>query len=346
MRQKGKIMRYHRFVISMALAGLGGPLLASGAGAQAPGEKLVPLRVEMLTRAVSKLPFVIALDQGLFEKYGLDVDPWMPPPEFDAEGVEVEGRQPEEPEISIDGLTPMMNRVVTDASYPRRVALATTDCQVRWHIIGRKGITSLDQLKGKRLGISGYGSMSDFMARLFARRMGWDPVQDVSIMTNGFTIEALEEGRVDGLLAHERHYAQALPKGLPVLADTKDWGEFIGGNSVRVEAEWLKVPKNRDTALRFLKATVEAIAVFHRKPDVALKVLAKWHGITDPEFARIVYERGQTIQRKPYPCYAGAKTTMELFDSNEMRRYRVEDFYDDSLMRELDESGFIDSLYQ
>ena len=37
---------------------------------------------------------------------------------------------------------------------------------------------------------------------------------------------------------------------------------------------------------------------------------------------------------------------MEIYDSNEMRKHKVEDFYDDSLVRELDESGYIDSLYQ
>jgi len=42
----------------------------------------------------------------------------------------------------------------------------------------------------------------------------------------------------------------------------------------------------------------------------------------------------------------GIKKTMELYDSNEMRKYKLEDFYDDSLMREIDESGFIDSLYR
>jgi hypothetical protein len=37
---------------------------------------------------------------------------------------------------------------------------------------------------------------------------------------------------------------------------------------------------------------------------------------------------------------------MELFDSNEMRKYMPEDFYDDSLMKEIDQSGFIDKLYK
>jgi hypothetical protein len=36
---------------------------------------------------------------------------------------------------------------------------------------------------------------------------------------------------------------------------------------------------------------------------------------------------------------------MERYDSNQMRKYSPEYFYDDSLIRELDETGFIDRLY-
>ena len=73
--------------------------------------------------------------------------------------------------------------------------------------------------------------------------------------------------------------------------------------------------------------------------------MSKWHGIKDREVAEIIYDGGKEMSRKPYPCVEGIKKTMELFDSNEMRRYNSEDFYDNSLMREIDESGFIDSLY-
>ena len=92
------------------------------------------------------------------------------------------------------------------------------------------------------------------------------------------------------------------------------------------------------------RATSEAIALFHQRPALVLEVLANWHG-QDPDLAKARYLRTDYIPRKPYPCYEGIRNTMELYDSNEMRRYTPEDFYDDSLMRELDESGFIDSLY-
>jgi hypothetical protein len=63
------------------------------------------------------------------------------------------------------------------------------------------------------------------------------------------------------------------------------------------------------------------------------------------EIAESRYKRTDYVPRKPYPCYEGIKNTMQLHDSNEMRRYTMQDFYDDNLMRELDESGFLDGLY-
>ena len=87
-------------------------------------------------------------------------------------------------------------------------------------------------------------------------------------------------------------------------------------------------------------------AILHAGDIGSLDVLDRWHGIVDRQKAEAVYARGKTIPSKPCPCYDGIRKTMELYDSNEMRRYEAEDFYDDSILRSLDESGFIDGLYE
>lgn len=322
-----------------------GSLLVCSMGLACGESDLIPLRVVMGSRSVSKLPFVIAEDQGLYEKYGLDVDLWMPPPDFEG-GKQVRGKAPRRSDISINGATPMMVDVAVNARGRHLVVLASTDCVVRAHIVGRRGIDNLEDLKGRRLGITPYmHTTTGFVALLLARRMGWDPVHDLSIMFNGRDLGLLREGKVDAIVASERWYAIALQEGFPILADTRTWGEPIAGNSVRVEPAWLEDSMNREAASRFLKATVEAIALFHQNRELAIDVLGRWYGITDRELAEVVYERGASIPRRPYPCYEGIRKTFELYDSNEMRRYTPDDFYDDSLLQALDESGFIDSLY-
>ena len=322
--------------------------------------ELLPVRVEFGTRSISKLPFVIALDQGLYEKYGLEIDLKMPAPAFDGgrqwhPGIFTRisrrldrtfGRYSWEPEFYVDGLTPNIIKSVDRTRYPHYVAIASNDCMVRPHIIGKKGMTSVDELKGQRLGISARRDTTlGFAALSFAQRMGWDPVKDISLKLNGRDIDALDNGLVDAIVANEIRGAVAMKEGYPVLADTQKWNIAVAGNSVMVHSGWLDSEENQEKARRFLKATAEGLALFHQDRNLALKVLADWNGITDEDIASHAYERGQWMLKKPYPCYDGIDNTFEMYDSNQLRQFKPTDFYNDSFIRELDESGFIDGLY-
>jgi ABC-type nitrate/sulfonate/bicarbonate transport system substrate-binding protein len=323
-------------------------------------QNLIPMQVE-LSRSVSKLPFVIALDQGLYKKHGLDVEVRLKPSEFDG-GIEIPSKSKISlvwrgirqvtssqrlwrPRISVNGAIGRIFETATAADSRRTVFIAATDCTVRTRIVAKHGIDRLDDLKGKRLGISWIGSNSGFAGLLLADRMGWDPVQDISLMSNGNSLKALRDDRVDAFVASERDFAGAQRAGFPILVDMAAWNEPMAGNSIRVNPIWLEDPQNREAARRFLMATIEGIALFHQNRELALDVMARWHGITDPAISHTVYEAGRSIPRKPFPCYEGIRKAMERYDSNQMRKYSPEYFYDDSLIRELDETGFIDRLY-
>ena len=273
---------------------------------------LIPMQVT-LSRSVSKLPFVIALDQGLYEKYGLSVEVRMEEPAFRG-GISmpsdsiaarswrrlrlVAGQQASwSPNIRVSGANAAILRIATGAREPHRVSVAATDCVVRTHIVAAKGIERLEELKGKRLGVSSGQGNTGFVALLLAERMGWDPVQDLSIMQGGNDMDDLRDGRVNALVANERSYAAALQEGFPVLAATSTWGEAMAGNSVIVNPAWLEDPRNREAARRFLQATIEGIALFHQNRELVMGILEKWHGITDRAYAETVYEAGRWIPR-------------------------------------------------
>ena len=332
--------RAYGFVIQAVLV-----LVVGGLWNQQSGR--IPLQVALGdSRSLSKVPFIIAYEQGLFEKYGLDVALWIPPEEGESEIAASGVGRPQHPDIIVDGHSPLMFRMVTEANFPAMVALAGGDCRTRTHIIGRLGLERLEDLKGKRLGINRHRATTGFVARLLARRMGWDPTLDISILEFGRDAESLKKGLVDAIVANERSFARLQKEGYPVLANTEDWNEPLAGNSVVVEREWLNGPGHRDAALRFLKAAAEGFALFHQNRELARAVMAKWNRDMADDMAEIVYDRGDSFPRKPYPCYEGVKRTMEIYDSSEMRRYTPEHFYDDSLIRELDESGFLDGLYK
>jgi len=96
----------------------------------------------------------------------------------------------------------------------------------------------------------------------------------------------------------------------------------------------------------FIRSLVEAIAVIKKDKEATFRAMAKWWGITDPRLREMIYEAAADKPSKPYPSVAGIRRVMEVYDSNEMRKYKPEDFYDDSFVRELDETGFIDGLYK
>jgi NitT/TauT family transport system substrate-binding protein len=311
-------------------------------GAQAQ-QTLIPVKVELITRAVSKTPVLIAYDRGIYKKYGLDVTLWLPPGEFPG-GIETPGRM-ENPDFSIDGGVPMVTAILANRG-PKRIAIATTDCDVRFNIVGQKGMKSLADLKGKRLGISSDSAMTGFIYRVMAKRMGWMPGKDFIVVERAQRFEDLKAGKADAFIADDRYMALATKEGYPVLADTSKWNQRIAGNSVRVERTWIMDPKHREIAMRFLKATVEGMANYMNNREETLRVLAKYHGIKDRQVASGIYEEGLKMSRRMEPCVQGFRDMFVMGYPATLQQYKPTDFYDESFMKELEKTGFIDMAYR
>ena len=306
-------------------------------------QTLIPVKVELITRAVSKTPVLIAYDRGIYRKYGLDVTLWLPRGEFPG-AIETPGKM-ENPDFSVDGGVPMVTAILANRG-PKRIVIATTDCDVRFNIVGQKGMKSLADLKGKRLGISSDSAMTGFIYRVMAKRMGWTPGKDFIVVERAQRFEDLKAGKADAFIADDRYMALATKEGYPVLADTSKWNQRIAGNSVRVERTWIMDPKHRDIAMRFLKATVEGMADYMNNREDTLRVLAKYHGIKDRQVASGIYEEGLKMSRRMEPCVQGFKDMFVMGYPATLQQYKPTDFYDESFMQELEKTGFVDMAYK
>jgi ABC-type nitrate/sulfonate/bicarbonate transport system substrate-binding protein len=315
----------------------------AGFAAQRGEQVLTPIKVELITRAVSKTPVLIAYDRGIYKKYGLDVTLWLPKGEFP--GAIETGARLQHPEFSVDGGVPMVSAILSNRG-PKRLAIASNDCEVRFNIVGQKGMKSLDELKGKRLGISADGAMTGFIYRAMAKRMGWTPGKDFTVVEDAQKFDHLVAGKADAFVADDRYMALAKEAGYPILADTSSWKQPIAGNSVRVETNWINDPKNREIATRFLKATIEGMAIYMNNRDEAIRVLQKYHGIKDRQVALAIYQEGLKMSRKMEPCVQGFKDMFTLGYPAEINKYTPSDFYDESFINELDKSGFIATAYK
>lgn len=245
--------------------------------------------------------------------------------------------------ISIGGGSPLIVSMTTDARSTDRIIIATTDSTARFHIIASKALSSVDDLKGKRLGYSSYGSVSHLMALAFLRQKGWSADDDISLMGEGMAYAALKEGKVDAFIGSEIYYTMADKNGARDLVNLTDYNIPLAGSGINVERKWLAA--NRDSVMRFVKATVEAYALMKSDENVVRAALAKWYGIHDTKQQDDMYAQVVASPEKPYPAVDGIKLVKSLFNHRELRRYEAEHFYDASFVTELDKSGFIDALY-
>jgi ABC-type nitrate/sulfonate/bicarbonate transport system substrate-binding protein len=128
------------------------------------------------------------------------------------------------------------------------------------------------------------------------------------------------------------------------LIDLTQYKIPVAGSSILAEKNWLAA--NRDTAARFVKASVEADALMKTNQAAFNAALVKWFNIKDPATQTSMYRAALEIPKKPYPAVEGIKATLAIYDSPQMRKYKPEDFYDASFITELDKSGAIDGLYK
>jgi NitT/TauT family transport system substrate-binding protein len=347
-------------------------LIALVAGEAMPGyaqQDLVPLRFNP-TVSVYALPYLVAYEAGIFKKNGIDLRPSIepslvkrvrrsgiiiPPERIGAAGEgaaaplfvgdETGGSIP----LTMGGAAPGVRSASTSPrprAKEKTVVIASHYDYTHWLLMARKDITKPEQLKGKRIGYSTVGTISHFMALVFAKKMGWDPIQDISLIDDSEDVDNLRDGLVDAMFCPEIVAIMARAEGFNQLVDMRDkpWREPMASNSLHADRAWLR--SNRETARRFLRSVLEGIALMKKDKEATYRAMAKWYNFTDPKKQAELYAYSAEYTRKPYPAVEGIKKTMEVYDSLAMRKFKPEDFYDDSLMRELDQSGFIDSLYK
>jgi len=183
------------------------------------------------------------------------------------------------------------------------------------------------------------------VALILARRMGWDPTKDITIVPGDYGITPLKEDKADALIAYEVPLAMAMKEGFrPMDINMRSWNEPIPCNGVWASKAWAHA--NHDAVIAYLKALTEAISMMKKDKEVAFRAIAKYYKFTDREQQQVIYNGAVEMPRAPYPAIEGIKNAMQLYDSEGLRRYKLEDFYDDSFMKALEQSGFIANLYK
>jgi NitT/TauT family transport system substrate-binding protein len=210
-------------------------------------------------------------------------------------------------------------------------------------------ISSPQELKGKRIGISRYGSLTDAALREALRHYNLSPDKDVTIVQaggEGERLAALTARALDGAMLSGDQRFQAEKLGFHVVIDLSKLPIEYPNNGIIVRKEFARA--NRDVVKRFLKAWVEGTKIFKTDREVSLKVLGKYLRTKDAEILAKSYEPYRPVfERVPIAKREGFAFALDRLakDIPEAGKMNPDNFIDNSILMELEKEGFIAAVY-
>src|SRR5882672_2553496 len=240
-------------------------LLALYAGASSAQEKK-NLRVVFTGLAWnSELPFRVALARGFFKAQGLEVQPIFvrggPAALAALSSGEVDFAE-------IGGAQAIMRSRARGLDV---VIIGAISNATNYQIVGSKSTRTLEDMKGKIVGVTGAGAFSDFAMRVFLKRNGIDPDKDVMLRTIGgsnLRAGALEKGLVAAAPFAPDDTVRLTRLGYPLIANLSDT-LVIPQTILTSRIDFLE--KSPETSKRFLKALILGIQLAKSNKADAIK---------------------------------------------------------------------------
>ncbi|MGH7767213.1 MAG: ABC transporter substrate-binding protein [Candidatus Binatia bacterium] len=281
----------------------------------------------------------LAKQLGLFKKYGLDVEIVYIPGGSTVVQAMVAG--------DVQFGRGSSNEVVSAhlAGFPLKIISALINKFV-YSFVTPPSIAKPQDLKGKSVAVSRFGSGSDFITRLALKSWGLEPVKDVTILQVGNSPErlaAIASGKVHGSILSLSQTPRAKKLGLRVLADLSQIDAEYPQGVLYVSAALIE--KRPDLIREFMKAYVEGIRQFKTNLPAAYAVIEKNSGLKDKseieEYHNVLTKN--FLLSNPMPTSAGIKTVLDdLGQKNpKIRELKPEDLIDTRFLRELSAGGFI-----
>jgi ABC-type nitrate/sulfonate/bicarbonate transport system substrate-binding protein len=211
-------------------------------------------------------------------------------------------------------------------------------------VFARPEITRLEQLKGKRIGISGYGAATHFAAIILAQHLKLDP-DNVWLRVPGGPdaerIAAMSANKIDAGVFNSSTLPIAKRMGLVELVRIPDLKVEVQGNGMATTRTYIK--SNRDIVKSALKGYIEGIhSIYSNKPG-AWKVFSRYMRTNDAEVLEASYQAYvTTTPKRPYPTLKGLQFLLDRLAPTmpQAKTAKPEQFVDMSFLQELDKEGF------
>jgi ABC-type nitrate/sulfonate/bicarbonate transport system substrate-binding protein len=229
------------------------------------------LIVSAPSKSLTWFPAALAKERGFFRDEGLDVDFVIMNPRLALQAV-----------ISGDvAYTTALGSTIRAAfrGIPLRVVLTICE-KPHFVLIAQPGITSMDKLKGKVLGISSFGASSDTMARAVLNKYKLAPGQDVKILAVGGGLNrlaALKSGAIDATLIEAPYNIMLEREGFSRLLFV---GDIVPSPIAGFGTTLDHIRKQPEEIRRIVRATLRAIQYAKSNRDEVVKSIARWTALS------------------------------------------------------------------
>lgn len=301
------------------------------------------LRVGYPSPSASFFPLFATKEAGLFEKYG-----------FDTEMIYVQGVQL----VQVHVAGQLDVSTISSVVYLQASVEGADLIQVASSIDGQlmkvmvdPSIAKPQDLKGKTLAVTRFGSLTDLLIRSALKNWGLEPLKDVKLIQIGRMPDiatAIAQKSVDGGVISFPTSAQAEKMNLRTLFDFAESDYSLPATTVVISRKYGK--SNRDEVLRFLKAYIEGTRRLFTDRELGIRALRRYGGISDRDLLASTYDlfTSKYIKKIPKVNLKGVENSLSLIaETNpKAKNRRPEEFMDTSYMDELEKTGFIKSVWK
>jgi len=221
---------------------------------------------------------------------------------------------------------------------------------IDFSVITAPEIKKPQDLKGKKLGVSRFGSSTDFVIRYALDKWGLVPDRDVAILQIGSQparLAALKSGTVHGTIVGPPADIVARKSGFNEIATPEQLNLAYPNTCIVSTASILS--KNDELVRRIMRAMVEGIHIFKTQKEASMKSLDAFARLGDAALIDETYRHYQDIiPRVPYPDMKGIQNVLNEIAKKDpkVKTPKPEMFADTRLLKELEASGLIEKLYR
>jgi NitT/TauT family transport system substrate-binding protein len=308
------------------------------------GQAQEKLRVAYSSTDTINQIWTIAQEAGFYKKHGLDVDLVY----IGSTTIGIAAIVSHDVQVGNAAGSGVANAAVRGAD------TVSTGCVINvlaYELVVLDSIKSAEDLKGKSIGISRFGSASDVAARELLKGLGLKPMEDVKILQVGGASEraaGFSRGVIAGFPSPPGN-VHLIPGGLPhrILADMADLEKPYKLPFICAVTTKSYLAKKRDVVKRILMALIEASHYFKSNKAGTQKIVAKYQRSANKAYLESSYQSTvKILERVPYTTREGMKIQLDdALKQSPGSKVTVDSLIDDSIVRELEKEGFIDKVY-